>query len=118
MTPLTENHFNAILHQIGVGVRVRIACLKDCQEVVSDDRELDFGLFDAFAVSFWRFAPDRLFKISTAPAECQRRVKMYDRIADLCVQVPGKTDGDLSLFDSKEELRVWSETLSRVSVAN
>jgi hypothetical protein len=108
---LPANHIAAILHQIDLGVCVRIAFLKDCQDIVSDDSQLDFGLFDTFAVSFWRFAQDRIFKISTAPDECQRRMKMYQRVVAVCVQVRGRTAGDLTTFNTKEELYAWNAAL-------
>jgi hypothetical protein len=114
---LSESHLQAISKQINLKIRVRIASLKDCLEIENDYRELDFGLFDTFAVSFWKFAPDRVFKISTAPDECRKRVEMYQRVVGVCVQVPGKTGGDPTIFETEGELRAWRDGLPRAAAA-
>ena len=109
MARLSEMHLQAVLRQIDMKIRVRIASLKDCLEIVNDERELDFGLFDTFAVSFWKFAPDRVFKISTAPDECKKRVDIYQQVENICVSVPGKQGINATLFETENELRAWSE---------
>ena len=105
---LTEAELGAIRRQINMGVRIRIAFLEDCQGIVADDRELDFGLFDEFAVSFWRIIADRIFRISTSVADCKTHKTYYERVSRNCVHVPNKNTAEKMFFQTVEELNSWA----------
>lgn len=104
---LLENaHRDALEHQIGIGINVRIAHLEDLYETHSvGDADLDFGLFDNFAVSFFKFTHGRLFRITVDQREYQKYKHIYGVIKSLCLIVPEKSAGDLTLIESHEELK-------------
>jgi len=102
-------HLKALQAQVELGIRVRIVYLEDLQAAGIDDRELDFGLFDDFAVSFWRFMHGRLFRLTVDQEEYKRYRDMFERVKRFCIRVPEKKDGDLTLFGSPEDLQRWME---------
>lgn len=92
-----------------MGIRVRIAYLEDLHDGGIDDRELDFGLLDEFAVSFWRFNHGRLFSLTVDQDEYRKYRNIYERVKRFCIKVPDESIGDLTLFGSAEELQRWAE---------
>jgi hypothetical protein len=109
-------HGEAIRSQIEIGIRVRIGYLEDLQAVGIDDRDVDFGLLDDFAVSFWRFLHGRLFRLTVDQEEYKKYRDLYDRIRKICIRVPGKVGVDATLFGSTQELQRWLD-LPRERVA-
>jgi hypothetical protein len=106
----TRSHQEALCRQVQMGISVRIAHLESCQKgIVEDDRELDFGLFDSFAVSFWRFSVGRVFKIRTSNADYRHYSEIYERVTNVCVNVPGKQEQGRvrSMFNNEKQLIDW-----------
>lgn len=106
---LKAAHHKALRDQVEMGIGVRIAYMDDIQAVGIDDRELDFGLFDDFAVSFWRFNHGRLFRLTVDQDEYRKYRDIFNSVKKLCIKVPGKNLGDLTQFSSGEELQRWAE---------
>ncbi len=106
---LKAAHHKALRDQVEMGIGVRIAYMDDVQAVGIDDRELDFGLFDDFAVSFWRFNHGRLFRLTVDQDEYRKYRDMFNSVKKLCIRVPGKNLGDLTQFSSAEELQRWAD---------
>ena len=104
---LIEKHQDAIRKQLHLQIKVRITYLENVRRIVDDDRELDFGLFDSFAVSFWRFTSGRVFRVITAADQCKLYEDRYKRVADTCIAVPGKDGPDSNLFESEDEFNSW-----------
>lgn len=113
---LPAEHIEAIRHQIRMGIRVRIAYLEDCRRIVADELDLDFGVFDSFAVSFWRRTADRIFRIATSPEECKRYVQIYEKVVNVCVSVPNKTGPVRAIFETAKDLDEWSSHLQQSRV--
>ncbi|KYG01590.1 hypothetical protein BE21_56435 [Sorangium cellulosum] len=105
---LSPVEIDAMARQISLGVRVRIAYLEVCTRLVEHGGDLDFGIFDDFAVSFWRVASDRVFRITTSPADCTFHGQLFAKVSGSCVLVPDKTAGDKKLFESVDELQRWA----------
>jgi hypothetical protein len=106
---VTRRHQDALRRQVEMGISVRVAYLESCGRIVADDSELDFGLFESFAVSFWRFSVGRVFKVSTSAADYQAYDRIYRRVLNICVEVPGKTGARRKVFDDVQELDRWVE---------
>jgi hypothetical protein len=108
---LERKHQDALKRQITMRVTVRIAHIDEIDQLGIEEYDRDFGLFDDFAVSFWKFAhrfnQGRLFSLTVDQAECMKYREIYARVKALCVDVPGKHDGDTKVFDSVEELGLW-----------
>src|SRR5262249_15260926 len=105
---ITPAHQDALRRQLRMGISVRIAYLDSCKDIVEDDRELDFGLFDGLAVvSFWRFSAGRVFRLSTSAAHYRRYSEIYERVVNVCIDVPGKGVERHSVFDDEEQLAQW-----------
>jgi hypothetical protein len=109
---LTNDELDALARQVDVGIGVCIVYEEDAEEVVDNVRNLDFGLFDTFAVSYWRQAQGRVCRIETAPKECEEHRKLYERVRERCQWVPGKRH---PVFTSRHDIEAWNH--ARVSRA-
>jgi hypothetical protein len=105
---LTEDNLRAIAKQIDIGVRVRIALLDNVRDLGRLE-DLDFGLFDAFAVSSWRFSDhkSRLFQVLTSRRDIDKHERLFRDVIRRCEQLSGATDP--TLFKDEQSLRAWAE---------
>ena len=103
---IPPNHASAICNQIGLGIRVKIARFERCREIINP-RDLDFGLFDAFAVSFFRFSLGRMYTITTSETDRSYYRNIYDKVTEMCEQVPGKLGPGARVFETDREVHDW-----------
>jgi hypothetical protein len=97
---------SAICNQIGLGVRVKIARYERCLEFINQ-RDLDFGLFDGFAVSFFRFSLGRMYTITTSDPDCRYYRSIYDKVTEVCEQVPGELGPEGRVFRTDRQVHDW-----------
>ncbi|MBL7791270.1 MAG: hypothetical protein JNK77_03015 [Saprospiraceae bacterium] len=76
--------------QVISGVNVRVARESVATQFISNVSRLDFGLFDTFAVSFFRQTKGRLYTVSTSKNRCEKYHRQYDKISQICLKVPNK----------------------------
>jgi hypothetical protein len=106
---------DAVVRQIRMGVRVSIAYYDRCAFLGDKNniRDLDFGLFDDFAVSFFRLEEGRSYKISTSRHACSYRRDMYENVSKRCEEVPSKTGVNRRVFETEAEFLGWVEHLRK-----
>jgi hypothetical protein len=101
----------AVVPQIKMGIRVSIAFYANCNDL--GDRknigDLDFGLFDDFAVSFFRLEDGRSYNISIRPDACEFRKNLYAKVMKRCEEVPGKAGPNRRVFETEAEFIQWTE---------
>jgi hypothetical protein len=100
----------AIEKQVRIGIKVLIVFRDDCAHMATrgDIRSLDFGLFDDFAVSFFRLEEGRSYEITMEAATCHQRRDMYERMRSVhCQDVPGKLGPNKKVFENTKEFEAW-----------
>lgn len=102
----------AIIPQMKMGIKVSLAFYYHCDHLGDRNniRDLDFGLFDNFAVSFFRLGQGRSYTISLHHVECDYRRTLYDSVLRRCEKVPNKTRAE-QVFETESELNRWAEFL-------
>ena len=101
--------------QIRLGIRVSLAYYANCEHYgeTNNIKDLDFGLFDDFAVSYFRWEEGRSYKISIAPDECKKRLELYNKILRKCEDVPEKSGPNKKVFETEAEFLKWVESVGR-----
>lgn len=104
----------AMIRQIKMGIRVRLAYYMNCNDLgdKGNIRDLDFGLFDDFAVSFFRFGEGRSYTISLRHDQCDFRRSLFERVAKRCENVPGKSGLNKAVFENEAELTKWADSIT------
>lgn len=107
-----SDQLQAVKEQFQMGVKIRLAYLDRCRRIVGVDTEsdLDFGLFDNFAVSFFRFSIGRVHKLSTSPSDCNRYTGIYDSVLNVCERFRGSDGRDDNLITDEAQIARWAES--------
>jgi hypothetical protein len=109
----------ALRRQFDRGIRVRIAFFdRRLSFLAPASSHLDFGLFDDFAVSFFRTGEGRSYRISVNPSRCIEYANKYNQIVEECEIVPGKNheDGeDVTLFGDETDFDRWVQSRFRTA---
>ena len=106
----TENYFHTVLlDQVKKGISIRIAYTKNVRLVTSIVKELDFGLFDDFAVSFFRIADGRTHTVDFTKDKYYKYADLYDKVKLLCEENQMIKIGDSKVFKNASDLKVWFE---------
>jgi len=92
-TPISDEERDAIRKQIKMGIVVRVAYFEKCGNI-ADDKELDFGLLDDFAVSFWRHDRGRVFRITAEAEQFKKYSAMFKRVRGVCEEVGDGTNDE------------------------
>lgn len=105
---------DAMIRQIKMGIVVRLAYYQNCNDLGDrgNIRDLDFGLFDDFAVSFFRFGEGRSYTISLRRDQCEYRRQVYETVVGRCESVPGKSGLDKRIFENEAEVLRWAESIT------
>jgi hypothetical protein len=107
---LSEQRLRAALKpQCERRIRVRPAFFQNCDDLATHNKinDLDFGLFDSFAVSFFRTGHGRGYTITTNGDEIKDYTDLYKDITTRCEMVPGKRTGDDTLFLTEDDFNRW-----------
>lgn len=100
--PWSVEQLDSVAQQIQGGVLVRIVFL----EAVKQFSELNFSIFDSFAVSCWSMSYGGIFRIETAPNECEKFIHIYESVCKRAQPVPGQQSGD-TVFRTRKQLVEW-----------
>jgi hypothetical protein len=103
-----------VLARLQKGIRVRLAFYERCCHLAEANRpqSLDFGLFDDFAVSFFRLGDGRSYHITTERHICESYQMLYDELAGVCEPVPGKEGPDRSVLQTEADFERWRNSLN------
>lgn len=112
------------INQIEKGYSIRFAYDKPLLEVVDHVNRLDFGLFDNYAVSFFRAAEGRTYTVTTSKDKCDKYRKYYEDVCFRCIQIPKvKTNEtlrsisvDTSLIETVEEFLLVKDIIHNNSM--
>ena len=102
--PLKPAHVEALLDQIRRRFIVRVVFQEDLEE--EDPATLDLGIFDDFAVSYWKMSGGRVFRVETAPERVLAAQQLFARVARRCRAV-SKNSQDRRRFEDEAELLDW-----------
>jgi hypothetical protein len=104
----------AVTPQIRMGIKVSIALYSKCDDLGDrrNIRDLDFGLFDGFAVSFFRLEEGRSYNISVRPETCEFRANLYGKVQRRCEEIAGKTGPNRRVFESESEFDTWADSIN------
>lgn len=108
---LSQVDQDAIRKQIETGIKVCFTYTESTTDIVDDERDLDFGLFDEEAVSFWRFARGRVFRISTSANQRKKYRTIYEKVKATCIKVPTKQGPNRTQFESMQDFDGWLSQL-------
>ena len=115
---LSKSELDALERQMNMGVKVRIAMIPIVVAEVARRDELDFGVFDDFAVSSWKFGANhnRIFRVLTSRQDVERHRLIVESVRKYCEFVPGRdrNTSDSKTFKTREELALWAATSSDV----
>lgn len=92
-----------VCRQISAGIKVRILLISEELNRMYSKVDLDFGLFDDFAVSSWNFIRGRVFKMSESTEEYVKFKSIYSDLKSRCE----KLESGKRVFESKEEFTGW-----------
>jgi len=98
---------DVIAEQLATKIRVRVIASEDVDSLLPSKIERDFGLHDAFAVSFFRNYYGRSFRVETARETVARFTRRYDLVAQHSEVVPNKLAGDKRLFEEPAQFEEW-----------
>lgn len=97
-----------VTRQLEIRVGVRIIASEDIERIVPARLDRDFGLHDAFAVSFFRNFYGRSYRIESAPETVSRFVKRYKVVAAHAEVVRDQpSDGDRRLLKDVNDFDAW-----------
>jgi hypothetical protein len=106
-TPVLEQCIEAILMHVKAGIVVRITSSVRASEIADDhdiERNLDFGLLDDFAVSYWHHSEGKALWISVNQADIEKYANCYKTLeaASPAVNDAGEpTESSLSTCESR-----------------
>lgn len=121
-TFFTEEQIDKIfISQIEKGYSIRFAYDKSLLDVVDNVNRLDFGLFDNYAVSFFRATEGRTYTVSTSKDKCDKYRKYYEDVCFHCIPIIHsekkiKSDSisyDSSLIESVEDFLLVKEIIHK-----
>jgi hypothetical protein len=102
---------NVLRRQVSDGIKVRIMSLEDAKAFAPTQQELDFGLHDGFAVSFFRNYFTRSFRVDTNHHTVERFMKRFAEVSQRAQVVPGKVGADNRVVETIVELERWLQAV-------
>lgn len=103
-----QNYFQLVLlHQIDLGISIRLVLMENVKFINTVISDLDFGLFDDFAVSFFRLTEGRTHRVNFTKEQYHNHNKLYDKVKFKCVTNQNITKGDDKVFTTKKDIMDW-----------
>lgn len=108
-TPGSEKKYfeSILLNQVALGVHVRIAYMDNVKLIHNVITDLDFGLFDDFAVSFFRLTEGRTHKVDFTKEQYRKHSELFDKVKFKCEINPNASKSDERVFTNEKDLKSW-----------
>lgn len=107
---LNESHFKQIfLYQLKHNYKIAFVIDETLKNITDNILKLDFGLFDQYAVSFFRLENDRFFEIDTTKETCKKYHDYYEQIKRKCIRYD---DTDEVLISKEDDLDKMKKVLA------
>lgn len=124
-TIFTQEQIDKIfIAQIEKGYSIRFVYDKSLLEVVDNVSRLDFGLFDNYAVSFFRATEGRTYTVSTSKDKCDKYRKYYEDVCFYCIPISksekkvklNSISNDSSLIETVEDFLLVKEVIHKTAI--